>query len=105
MRMFAFGPNMECYLARIENAVAGAATLAIRDGVAGLFGASTLPAFRNRGVQTALLGTRLARAAEAKCDLAACLAQPGSTSQRNVMRKGFSVLYTRVKFEAKHTRA
>jgi hypothetical protein len=99
MRMFAFGPTVECYLARAEGAVAGGATLAIRDGVAGLFGASTLPAFRNRGVQTALLGLRLARAAEAKCDLALCLAQPGSTSQRNVMRKGFSVLYTRVKFE------
>jgi len=99
MRMFAFGPTVECYLARVEGAVAGGATLAVRDGVAGLFGASTLPAFRNRGVQTELLGLRLARAADAKCDLAVCLAQPGSISQRNVMRKGFSVLYTRVKFE------
>jgi len=98
-RMFGLGPTVECYLARVESAVAGGATLAIRDGVAGLFGASTLPAFRNRGVQTALLGVRLARAAAARCDLAVCLAQPGSTSQRNVMRKGFSVLYTRVKFE------
>jgi len=31
--------------------------------------------------------------------LAACIAQPGSSSQRNVVRQGFSVLYTRVKFE------
>jgi hypothetical protein len=50
-------------------------------------------------VQTALLHARLARAAEAGCDLAVCLAQPGSTSQRNVVRQGFTVLYTRVKFE------
>jgi hypothetical protein len=99
MRMFAHGPNMECYLARIGGAIAGGATLAIRDGVAGLFGASTLPAFRNRGVQTALLQARLDRAAEAHCDLAVCLALPGSISQRNVMRQDFSVLYTRVKFE------
>ena len=98
-RMFAFGPTVECYLARLDGAVAGGATLALREGVAGLFGASTLPAFRNRGVQTALLDVRLARAAAAHCDLAVCLAQPGSASQRNVMRKGFSVLYTRVKFE------
>jgi GNAT superfamily N-acetyltransferase len=104
MRMFAFGPNVECYLARVEGAVAGGATLAIREGVAGLFGASTLPAFRNRGVQTALLDARLARAAAANCDLAVCLAQPGSTSQRNVMRQHFSVLYTRVKFEKEHPR-
>jgi hypothetical protein len=27
------------------------------------------------------------------------LAQPGSASQRNVQRQGFTVLYTRVKFE------
>jgi GNAT superfamily N-acetyltransferase len=99
MRMFAHGPNVQCYLARIGGAVAGGATLAIRDGVAGLFGASTLPAYRNRGVQTALLETRLDRAREAHCDLAVCLAMPGSISQRNVMRQDFSVLYTRVKFE------
>ena len=99
MRMFASGPNVECYLARVNGAVAGGATLSIRDGIAGLFGASTLPSFRNRGVQTALLQTRLARAAAAGCDLAVCIAQPGSASQRNVLRQGFSVLYTRVKFE------
>jgi hypothetical protein len=99
MKMFAHGSNVECYLARVDGAVAGGATLALREGVAGLFGASTLPAFRNRGVQTALLKQRLARAAEQKCDLAVCLAAPGSSSQRNVVRLGFSVLYTRVKFE------
>jgi hypothetical protein len=99
MRMFAMGAAVECYIARIDGALAGGATLSIRDGVAGLFGASTLPASRNRGVQTALLEVRLARAAETDCDLAVCLAQPGSTSQRNVARRGFSVLYTRVKFE------
>jgi GNAT superfamily N-acetyltransferase len=101
MKMFALSPGVECYLARVDGKAAGGGTLAIRDGVAGLFGASTLPAFRKRGVQTALLHARLARAAEAGCDLAVCLAQPGSTSQRNIVRQGFTVLYTRVKFEKK----
>src|SRR5882724_2428806 len=99
MKMFALSPGVECYLARVDGKVAGGGTLAIRDGVAGLFGASTLPAFRRRGVQAELLHARLARAAEAGCDLAVCLAQPGSTSQRNILRRGFTVLYTRVKFE------
>ena len=99
MKMFALGANVECYLARVDGAVAGGATLAIREGVAGLFGASTLPAFRNRGVQTALLKERLRRAVTENCDLAVCIAQPGSSSQSNVVRQGFSVLYTRVKFE------
>jgi GNAT superfamily N-acetyltransferase len=99
MKMFALGSNVECYLARVDGAVAGGATLALCEGVAGLFGASTLPAFRNRGVQTAMLKQRLARAAAENCDLAMCIAVPGSVSQRNVVRQGFSVLYTRVKFE------
>jgi GNAT superfamily N-acetyltransferase len=99
MKMFALGPSAECYLARLDGKVAGGATLTIRNGVGGLFGASTLPDFRGRGVQTALLHTRLARAAEAGCDLAVSLALPGSTSERNIVRRGFSVLYTRVKFE------
>jgi GNAT superfamily N-acetyltransferase len=99
MRAFASVANVECYLARVDGAIAGGGTLVLRDGVAGLFGASTLSSFRKRGVQTALLRRRMARAAEAGCDLVVCLAQPGSTSQRNVVRHGFAVLYTRVKFE------
>lgn len=99
MRMFACAPKVECYLARVDGAVAGGATLIIRDGIAGLFAASTPPAFRGRGVQTALLEARLARAVEASCDLAVCLTRPGSSSQRNVMRHEFATLFTRGKFE------
>lgn len=99
MRMFASGKSAECYLARINGRVAGGATLAVRGRIAGLFGASTLPAFRGRGVQTALLHTRMRRAAEQGCELAMSLARPGSASQRNITRQGFHTLYTRVKFE------
>jgi len=99
MRMFALGKNTACYLARIDGRIAGGATLAVRGRIAGMFGASTLPEFRMRGVQTALLHTRLRRATEAGCELAMSLAQPGSASQRNITRQGFQTLYTRVKFE------
>jgi GNAT superfamily N-acetyltransferase len=99
MKMFALSKGTECYLARIEGRVAGGATLAVRGKIAGLFGASTLPDYRRRGVQTALLEARLRRAAEAKCDVAVSLAQPGSASNRNIARRGFQTLYTRVKFE------
>ena len=99
MKMFALAPKTECYLARVDGKLAGGGTLTLHDGVAGLFGASTLPMARRRGVQTALLQRRLARAAQAGSDLAVSLAQPGSTSQRNIVRQGFRVLYTRVKFE------
>jgi hypothetical protein len=99
MRMFASGKNTECYLARIDGKVAGGATVAVRGRIAGLFGASTLPAFRKRGVQTALLHRRMQQAAECGCELAMSLARPGSASQRNITRQGFQTLYTRVKFE------
>ncbi|MGB8475741.1 MAG: GNAT family N-acetyltransferase [Candidatus Acidiferrum sp.] len=99
MKLFALGPKTECYLARVDGKIAGGATLALHDGVAGLFGASTLPVARRRGVQTALLQRRLARASQAGSDLAVSIAQPGSVSQRNIVQQGFQVLYTRVKFE------
>jgi GNAT superfamily N-acetyltransferase len=99
MRLFAYGKNTECYFARVDGKIAGGATLALRGRIAGLFGASTLPQFRNRGVQTALLQVRLQRAAEEGCELAMSLALPGSASQRNITRRGFQTLYTRAKFE------
>jgi GNAT superfamily N-acetyltransferase len=99
MKLFAQGPHTECYLALVEGKPAAGGTLAIRDGSAGLFGASTLPAFRNRGLQTALLQLRLERARAAGCDLAVSLARPGSASERNIARHGLQTLYTRIKFE------
>ena len=99
MRLFASGKNTECYFASVGGKIAGGATLALRGRIAGLFGASTLSQFRNRGVQTALLHARLQRAAEQGCELAMSIALPGSASQRNITRRGFRTLYTRVKFE------
>jgi hypothetical protein len=46
-------------------------------------------------VQTALLATRLLDAATAGCDIAVVTTAPGSTSQKNVQRRGFHLLYTR----------
>jgi GNAT superfamily N-acetyltransferase len=99
MKLFASGENTECFLARIDGQVAGGGTLAARGRIAGLFGASTLPGFRGRGVQSALLQTRMRRARELGCELGMSLALPGSASQRNITRQGFRTLYTRMKFE------
>lgn len=88
-------PRFERFLARLDGAPAGAAGLRLCDGVATLCGAATLRERRGRGEQTALLAARLARAAQAGCDLAVVTTQPGSTSQHNVLRKGFRIAYTR----------
>jgi GNAT superfamily N-acetyltransferase len=92
--MFRVSPGVS-FLASINGEPVGGAGMATFDGVANLFGASTLPAFRNRGVQTALIQARLAFAVAAGCDLAKVTTLPGSGSQRNVERQGFRVAYTR----------
>ena len=68
----------------------------IHGGVAEFGGASTRPAFRRRGVQTALLHARMDAAREAGCDLALVVTAPGEESQRNVERAGFRLAYTKV---------
>ncbi len=83
------------YLAYRDGVVAGGASLRLCEGVAQLCGAATIPAHRRRGVQTALLATRLADAARQGCDIAVVTTQPGSKSQQNVQRQGFELLYTR----------
>ena len=83
------------YLARRGGEIAGGASLRISDGVAQLCGAATLPAHRRKGVQTALLLSRLDLAREAGCDIAVVTTQPGSKSQENVQKQGFELLYTR----------
>jgi GNAT superfamily N-acetyltransferase len=82
------------YLALVDGVPAGAASMNIRDGFA-QFSAATAPAFRRRGVQSALLAARVADATAAGCELALVTVQPGSRSQRNVQRRGFDLLYTR----------
>lgn len=83
------------YLALRDGVVAGGGGLRITDGVAQLVGAATALEHRRRGVQTALLSTRLADAAAAGCDIAVVTTAPGSKSQQNVARQGFQLLYTR----------
>ena len=83
------------YLAYRDGVLAGGASLCLCEGVAQLCGAATAPAHRRRGVQSALLATRLAAAAGQGCDIAVVTTQPGSKSQQNVQRQGFELLYTR----------
>ena len=95
MTDFVATPGFTRYLLRVDGAPAGEATLRLDDGIAQLCGAATLPAFRRRGIQSLLFRWRLAVARAAACDLAVVTTQPGSKSQANAIRQGFSVLYAR----------
>jgi len=88
--------NATCFFAWIDGQPAGGGAMFIHEGVVEFGGASTRPAFRKRGVQTALLHARMVAARKAGCDLALVVTTPGEESQRNVERAGFRLAYTKV---------
>lgn len=95
MRDLASVEDLTAYLARIEGEVAGGGALRTHGKIAHLCGASTLPAFRRRGVQTTLVTERLRAAASAGSEIAVTVTQPGSKSQENMKRQGFELLFSR----------
>jgi hypothetical protein len=98
MGLFGGSSGASLYLAKVDGIVAGGGALFVRDGIGGLFGASTLVEFRRRGVQRELIRVRMEAARRAGCEIALTFARPGSVSERNIMRNGFAVAYTRTKF-------
>ncbi|HEV3277563.1 MAG TPA: GNAT family N-acetyltransferase [Terriglobia bacterium] len=86
------------FLAELDGQPVAAGALATHQGVALLTGASTIPEWRRRGAQNALLASRLDYAVRAGCDLAMFCAEPGGGSQRNAQRHGFQIAYTRIKW-------
>jgi hypothetical protein len=88
-------PGWRFYLAYVDDSPAGAAVLTVDDGVGFLANASTLPAFRRRGVQSALIARRLSDAAADGCELSSSGTELGSVSQRNLERAGLQITYTK----------
>ena len=75
--------------------IVAASSMSFEDGIAFLGGATTLRGHRRRGFQTSMLEHRLAVARDHGVDLACVTTTPGSRSNQNVQRRGFSPLYTR----------
>lgn len=103
MRVAAGRQDFVPFLAELDGEPIAAAGLTIHDGVALFAGASTIPEWRKRGAQLALLESRLAYSRRTGCDLAMICAEPGSASQRNAERQGFHIAYTRIKWELKNS--
>ena len=82
----------EQFLAVIDGRAAGCCSVIMANGVAWLGAAATLPEFRRRGVQTAMVRHRVAYAEAASCDLAAATALPDGASARNLSRLGFALV-------------
>lgn len=88
-------PGSLTALAYVDGEFAGIAggMLPGRMGVVPIFGSSTLPQFRQRGVHAALLNFRLRRARQAGAGMCLATATPGSDSERNLQRCGFTIAY------------
>jgi len=89
--------DFERLLVWVDGEAAGAANAYVIDGILGIAGTATLPAFRGRGVQQAVLAHALNRG-RGRAELAMATVEPGSISQRNFERFGFQVIYTRAIF-------
>ena len=87
--------NWRLVLARVGGAPAGSAVLSQHGNVGYLAAASTLPAFRSRGVHTALIAARLAIARRHGCELVTGQAAAGSQSQCNQQRAGLGIAATK----------
>ncbi len=80
------------YLAEMDGKLAAMASFPLVDGVGYCGAAGVLPAYRGRGVQSALIRRRIADAAELGCDLVLGGGSPGTTTFRNFERAGLSLV-------------
>lgn len=98
---FAQVPGTFLYVAVVaDGAVAGSAAMALGPGHAKLFSGSTLPPFRGRGIQSALLHHRLNQAHVMGLDWAIVQTDPNTTSERNVTRLGFDLIYSKLSLKS-----
>ena len=88
-------PGWSLYLARQDGQPAAAATLFIHGAVGYLADACTDPAFRRRGLHTALLRRRIADARRAGADLVFSGAEFLSASYRDMQRIGMQLALVR----------
>jgi GNAT superfamily N-acetyltransferase len=88
-------PGWSLYLARLDGKAAATGILFIRDGVGYCADAATVPAFRGRGLQQAMLRRRIADAAAAGVDVVCSGAEYLSASHRNMERVGMRVQFVR----------
>ena len=80
---------------RVDDAIVASGCMDVQGEIAGFYGAATAVGHRGRGLQTALVLDRAARALERGAQFGRVTTRPGSTSEQNFRRIGFVLLYTR----------
>jgi GNAT superfamily N-acetyltransferase len=85
----------DTFLALWDGQPVGGGAMESAGEVACFFGTSVLPQWQRRGTQTALIVRRLEQARENGCELAIIHSAPGIATERNALRLGFQVAYTK----------
>lgn len=103
-------PDTQLFVALVDGEIAGSAALASIEsstgGVAHLYLDSTLPGYRGRGVQLALIQARLREARRRGLSLATTISRVGDGSARNAERAGLRIAYmTRILTRPEHREA
>jgi ribosomal protein S18 acetylase RimI-like enzyme len=93
-------PGWSLYLGRVDGKPVAEAILYLRDGFGYMADAATVPAYRGRGLQSALLAHRLRHAAEQGAEYVSSGAAFLSTSHRNMVRAGMSLHFVRAVWTA-----
>jgi len=97
-------PEWRHYLAFDGDTAVAAAALFVHEGTAWLGWAYTLPAYRGRGMQSALLARRIADAGALGCtlvvaDMTEDTPERPNPSYRNMLRLGFEHAYTKLIYQ------
>lgn len=90
LKIMRSNPATRRYMARWNGQCVGTAQMTARKSIVSFGGASTLPAFRGRGIQSALIQRRL-RDAQGLGEFAMIGGIPTSSSHRNAERAGFRI--------------
>ncbi|WED43473.1 GNAT family N-acetyltransferase [Legionella cardiaca] len=96
--LYAMTENVIPFGAFLNNQLVAGGTIAIHNGICDLGITSTLPNYRGRGLQKALLYKRIEYAVQKKAMIASVTTEPGSISDLNIQKMGFQIAYTRIKF-------
>ena len=83
------------FIAKLEGRAVGGGLLDLGEGAANLAGTSVLPETRRRGIQQALMVARLRAARDHGCRVATIDSKPGIPTERNAVRLGFAMAYTK----------
>jgi hypothetical protein len=89
-------PTHDAFVVRTsEGEIVGTASSESADGLTMLFGGAVTPDWRHRGIHRAMMVARLVHGQTRGSDLACVIAPPGLTTERNAVRLGFAMAYTR----------